>query len=74
MKVVYKELVKLDGVKRSELDERSLGSFDMNYVPDLKERVFFNEVLYQVYKKFTWLYLNESGEEQYHIEVILERL
>ena len=73
MKVVFKRLVQLDGMKRSELEELSLGSVEMDSPPRQKgSLVFFNEKLYRIYKSFDWVYLNESGEEQYHLELILD--
>jgi len=71
-KVVFKELVQ-DGRKRSELDYVSLGSIEMESVPRKKgSLIFFNDKLYKNYKVFDWVYLNEDGIEQHHVEILLD--
>lgn len=75
MKVVFKKLVKEEGVKKSDCKEVSLGSLDNIESPPRKKGslVFFNEKLYKIYKSLDWVYLNESnGVEQHHLELILE--
>jgi hypothetical protein len=72
-RVVIKRLVQLDGKKRSELEELNLGSVQMESVPRAKgSLVFFNDKLYKIYKSFDWVYLNDDGNEQHYVELILD--
>ena len=75
-KVVFRKLVKEEGVKKKEWGDVLLGSVEMDSPPRAKGTlVFFNEKLFKIYKTFDWVYLNDDGRiEDYRLELILEAL